>query len=373
MDENRIRQILENYRLGKATEEELAFLESWYTGYKSDNTDEMPITERLAAVDYVWEQLSKQTQVPVKRLYSRRLQVAAAILAICIAGTTYLTWRNYHPAPMDPVALAQSRHDIAPGYNQAILTDPDGKTIVLDTNQSGIRLNRQQLAYDNGTAISNLPGSNADRQAAARTLTLQTPIGGTYQISLPDGSKVWLNTATTLRFPSTFNGAATRTVELTGEAYFEIAANASQPFKVNSRGQVVEVLGTSFNINNYPEEPSIKTTLINGSVTVDRQRLQPGEQAVKGNNGILVQEVNTEAVIGWKNNYIVFQDEKIESVMRTISRWYNVEVEYEGAIPADDFAGRVSRQAYVSQVLKKLELTNKVHFKIQGRKIIVTK
>lgn len=373
MDENRIRQILENYRLGKATEEEMAFLESWYPGYKSDDAGDMPVTERLAAVDYVWEQLSKQTQAPVKSLFSPRLQVAAAILAICIAGVAYLTWKNNHPAAMDPAALAKSHHDIAPGYNQAILTDPDGKTIILDTNQSGIQLNRQQLAYNNGATISNLPGNTTGANAGARMLTLQTPKGGTYQISLPDGSKVWLNTATTLRFPSTFNGAPTRTVEITGEAYFEVAANANHPFRVSSHGQVVEVLGTSFNINSYLEEPAIKTTLINGSVKVNRQILQPGEQAVKSNNGIQVQEVNTEAVTGWRNNYIVFQDEKIESVMRTISRWYNVEVEYEGPIPADDFAGRVSRQAYVSQVLKKLELTNKVHFKIQGRKIIVTK
>ena len=372
MNENQIRDILEHYRLGTATAEELAFLESWYPGYYEESPEEMPLTERLATVDHVWQQLAPASQPPVKRIYPWRRIIAAAAVLLCVVAIAYLTW-NSRSATLNTGQLAKSGHDIAPGANRAILTDASGNLVELDTTQTGIQVSDQQLAYANGAVINNLPAGKNQATADVRTLTLQTPKGGSYQVTLPDGSKVWLNAASSLQFPSSFEGATERTVQLTGEAYFEISRQAKAPFRVRSNGQTVEVLGTHFNMNSYPDEPFFKTTLLEGSIRVGSTILSPGQQAVGNASGMKTIEANVDAVIGWKNNYIVFQDEKIESVMRQISRWYDVEIEYEGEHPTDDFAGRVNRNGYVSQVLKKLELTNKVHFKIKERKIIVTK
>jgi transmembrane sensor len=370
-NEEDIRQILERYRQGNASDDDLAFLESWYPGYYHQPEEDMPVTERIAAVDHVWASLAQQTQpAGVKRMYRWRIAVAA-VAAACITSVAVVIWHQSN-APMNTAQLANSKSDIPPGLNQATLTDAIGQTVALDTTQSGLMLTNETFRYNNGGAISGIQSSD-NNTGKVTAMKLQTPRGGSYQITLPDGSKVWLNAATSLSFPSSFEGAAERRVSVNGEAYFEIAANARQPFRVNSGNENIEVLGTQFNINNYGDEPAARTTLVSGSVRVNTTILQPGEQMITNASGSRVTTVNTDAVTGWRNNYIVFQNERIESVMRTISRWYDVEIVYEGEHPDDDFAGRVSKHTYVSQVLKKLELTNKVHFKIKGRTIIVTK
>jgi transmembrane sensor len=364
LNEQEIKALLENYKLGKATEEELAMLETWYTTYREEGPENPGMAERLAAVDMVWEKLEKEHR-PVKRMFRWQRYAAAAVIILAIG--VYFLWRPVQVPSISVAQLANSKKDIPPGTNKATLTIAGGSTVVLDSAKSGIAVNGDGLTYNDNSKV------NAEISAATKMLSLQTPKGGTYKLVLPDGSVVWLNAASRLNFPSTFAGQKQREVELSGEGYFEVAKNKAQPFIVKSRGQKVEVLGTHFNINSYDDEPVTKTTLLEGRVRIGNTILKPGEQAENNNTGIKTQTVDIDEVMGWKNNYIVFQDEKIENIMRKISRWYDVEVVYEGEMPTDDFGGRVNKLAYVSQVLKKLELTNKVHFKIAGRRIIVTK
>jgi transmembrane sensor len=363
LNKEEIRAMLENFRLGKATEEEKALLETWYLTYREEGTENPDMAERLAAVDMVWTKLENGDR-PVKRMIRWRSIAAAAILVLSVGG--YMMWQFAH-APIAVSELAGTKKDIAPGTNKATLIIAGGGAVVLDSTRAGIEVHSGDLTYDDNTRI------NANLTADTRMLTLQTPKGGTYRLVLPDGSIVWLNAASRLVFPSTFNGQKQREVELSGEGYFEVAKNKAIPFIVKSHGQKVEVLGTHFDINSYDDEPLTKTTLLEGSVRIGTTVLKPGEQSEKSNVGINVVPANIDEVMGWKNNYIVFQDEKIENVMRKIGRWYDVEVVYEGEMPADDFGGRVNKRFYISQVLKKLELTNKVHFKVAGRRIIVTK
>lgn len=368
LNESNIRAILERFKQGTATEAELALLETWYLTYREEGAENPDIVERLAAVDQVWARLEKEHR-PVRQIFLRRWQsVAAAIVIIFAIGAYFL----YRPAPAISVSqLANSKKDIPPAANKATLSIAGGDILNLDSSRTGIAVHNGDVRYDDNSAVPG-QGSLASSPLATR-LTLQTPMGGTYRLTLPDSSVVWLNAASRLVFPSTFKGQQQRVVELNGEAYFEVAKNREQPFIVKSRGQQVEVLGTHFNINCYDDESLTKTTLLEGSIRIGDVILKPGEQAVKNGADIKTGMVNTDEVTGWKNNYIVFQDEKIQSVMRKISRWYNMEIVYEGELPTDDFGGRVSNRAYVSQVLRKLELTNKVHFKIAGRKIIVSR
>jgi transmembrane sensor len=364
LNEQEIRVMLENFRLGKATDKEIALLETWYTTYHEDSAESLDMAERLAAVDIVWSKLEEEYR-PIKSLFGWRVRVAAAVLVLFIGG--YWVWQAAQMPAVTVAQLAGSKKDIAPGTNKATLTIAGNSTLVLDSSRSGIEVHSGSLTYDNNTKV------NATLTADTKMLTLQTPMGGTYRLVLPDGSLVWLNAASRLNFPSTFTGQKQREVELDGEGYFEVVKNKALPFIVKSRGQQVEVLGTHFNINSYEDESVTKTTLLEGSVRIGKTVLKPGEQVERNGSETKTITVDVDEVTGWKNNFIVFQDEKIESVMRKISRWYNVEVAYEGELPTDDFGGRVNKGAYVSQVLKKLELTNKVHFKIAGRRIIVTK
>ncbi|GAA4321277.1 DUF4974 domain-containing protein [Mucilaginibacter gynuensis] len=364
LNEHAIRMMLENYRLGKATDEEIALLEAWYVTYREEGTENPDIAERLAAVDRVWAKLEDEYR-PVKPMFRWRSIAAAAILVLSLGG--YLIWKVVQVPAITVSQLANSKKDIAPGNNKATLTVAGSPTVTLDSTRSGIKVAAGTLTYDDNTRVG------TQLTADVKMLTLQTPKGGTYRLVLPDGSVVWLNAASRLIFPSAFTGQKQREVELSGEGYFEVAKNKQVPFIVKSHGQKVEVLGTHFDINSFDDEPLTRTTLLEGSVRIGTTLLKPGEQAENDNAGIRVVTADVDEVMGWKNNYIVFQDEKIENVMRKISRWYDVEVVYEGERPADDFGGRVNKRFYISQVLKKLELTNKVHFKIAGRRIIVTK
>ncbi|MCK7558398.1 FecR domain-containing protein [Chitinophaga sedimenti] len=189
---------------------------------------------------------------------------------------------------------------------------------------------------------------------------------------MPDGSKVWLNAASTLRYPTTFNG--TRSVELSGEAYFEIAPNAGQPFEVRNGNNTIEVLGTAFNIMAYEDEATTSTTLLSGAVKVNGQKILPGQCAsISRQNGQLaiLDHVNTEAAVAWKNGYIQFEGQDIRAAMRLISRWYDVAVEYRGDVPSH-FRGTIPSNVPVTEVLKMMQMTEEVTFDISGRTIIVS-
>ena len=314
-----------------------------------------------------------------KRPY--RYAAAAAVLVL-IAGASVLLIRTRNESNMALLPVAQRyRNDVFPGGDKALLELSDGSRITLDSASDGevatqgttrvLKLDNGALAYHAGTSAAGPQGYGYN--------TISTPRGGQYQVLLPDGSKVWLNAASSLRFPTAFTGGE-RLVELTGEAYFQIASDASRPFKVHipSTSTEIHVLGTDFNVEAYAEEGAIRTTLIGGAVRVTASGkasvLKPGQQASVSldSTGTLsvTSTAHTDDVIAWKNGLFKFEDAPIQSIMRQVSRWYDVNVVYNGRVD-QQFIGTIPRQVPLSTLLKILESTGWVHFMIQGKKVIV--
>lgn len=329
------------------------------------------------------------TKQPNRRLRPYTRLIAAASIIGLLVGGAILYSRLIRPghAGLNPGLSASRQHltnpSILPGGNKAILTLSNGKTITLDNASNGI------LDKEEGTAID----KKADGQlvyekldATAPTISevtrepifnvLSTPQGGQYKIILPDGTKVWLNAASTLRYPTTFTGSE-RDVTLNGEAYFEVAANKTMPFRITTADSTrIRVLGTSFNIMAYSDEEFTKTTLLDGAVQMSSGKtsttLRPGEQgSLKLHTSQLsTSKVDVEEAIAWKNGLFQFKSADIRTVMRQIARWYNVEVNYEGEIP-EHFTGQAYRKEDISVILEILELTGNVRFNINGKKVTV--
>ena len=300
---------------------------------------------------------------------------AAAVLVISLSISYFLFTQKNEDTIAVTQTTGQQKKDLTPGRNTAVLTLGDGSAIVLDDAQNGalanqgnttiIKLDDGQLAY------------NASKEITGEVLynTMTTPRGGQYKLVLPDGSSVWLNAASSIRYPTSFPGKE-RKVEITGEVYFEVAKNAAKPFKVLVNDMEVAVLGTHFNINAYSDEAATQTTLLEGSVSIskgdNKKLLKPGQQAQLNKPGDIkiINDVNIASVMAWKNGYFSFDNTDMAAVMRQISRWYDVDIVYEGKIPDRKFGGEISRSSNALQVLRILE-ESKVRFRIEGRKIIV--
>ncbi|WP_160715886.1 FecR family protein [Chitinophaga solisilvae] len=312
----------------------------------------------------------RATEKPVRNI--RWWQAAAAAVLMLTAGTAV----RFYTRPPQKVAQ-QVPSDILPGHTKAVLTLGDGATVTLDT--SG-RSNHQEkdgtlIHEDNGRLVYGAAGKNQEKIVFN---TLTTPRGGEYQVVLPDGSKVWLNAATSLRFPTRFAGNE-RTVYLKGEAYFEITPDDRQPFHVAlDNGLKISVLGTAFNVMNYADETTINTTLVSGKVKVtppagNAVLLAPSQQAVlAGNNQQLtVSEADTDKVTAWKTGMFEFEDDDLPAIMRQLARWYDVEVAYTGRIPDMHYSGSIRKQSTLSQALRILK-TAGIRYTVQDRKIIIT-
>jgi transmembrane sensor len=299
--------------------------------------------------------------------------IAAAASLFLVIGAGLLFYK--HSIQNNEVQFTY-QNDIAPGQYKATLTLADGQTVALSSAKKEL-IARDQFHYSDGSPITGSGRSQAGLN------TIKTPNGGQYTVTLPDGTRVWLNAASSLKFPAHFSDEV-RKVELTGEGYFEVAKVTvkgknklaqRQPFIVYTDQQQVEVLGTHFNINAYANEVNVKTTLVEGSVRVsagsDQVMLIPGQQARLNGRDLKVMPANLEDDLAWKNGYFRFNDESIESVMRKLSRWYNLEVQYQGSVSNESFNGKISRNNNISQVLNALESTKTVHFKIEGRRITV--
>ncbi len=302
--------------------------------------------------------------------------VAAGILVLCaITGACYL-WIERRPVEK---AITKTTNNvgpatIVPGSNKAVLTLSDGSAIALDSTRLGTlaRQGNAQVINIGGTTLSYRPGSKTGLEMVYNTLS--TPGGGQYQLVLSDGTKVWLNASSSIRFPATFKGSE-RNVTITGEVYFEVAKNIDMPFTVTARNMAVQVLGTHFNVMAYGDESSINATLLEGSVKIIKGTthvmLVPGQQFRLGKDGeIKVAAADVEEATAWKNGLFQFNGYNIETIMRQISRWYDVEVLYDGEIPTGHFSGMVYRSNNISQVLKIMEAGG-VGFRISGKKITV--
>ncbi len=389
MDKTDLLDILRKYKNGKASKEEIEFLYAYYDLFdtQEDVLESLSATEVNALKQEIRAGIDEKLQeapVGIVRTINTRYKwlVAASVLLFISITTVWYINRK----PDETVNLADAGQkttkpaDIAPGSNQAILTLGDGSSIALDDKANGI-ITQQEGALvkktDDGHVVY-----DAGNNAIAAINTITTPNGGQYRLTLADGTNVWLNAASSIKFPTKFTGN-TREVEITGEVYFEVAKDKLHPFNVVSQNQVIEVLGTHFNVNTYKDEPAEKTTLLEGSIKVSRIRnllkdesttreLKPGQQSVltSSKTAFRIQSTDIEEAVAWKNGYFKFDKVDIQTIMRQVARWYNVEVEYRGGISEDLFVGKIARSENVSGVLRILELS-KIKTSIEGRKIIV--
>lgn len=341
----------------------------------SNQPDHEPVLQGL--MDEAWQDLEQSRPQPirVRPLMHRpwfRAAAAAAVLVTAIGAWFWLSESPKQPTTTDPIT--QVLNDVPPGKEGAILTLADGKQILLDTVKEG------RLIQVNGIAVELRDGQlvyNESNTSAISYHTMSTPGGRQFQLKLPDGSQVWLNAASSIRYPSAFAGNE-RKVELSGEAYFEVAKDATRPFRVVTPQQEVQVTGTQFNVNAYADEAQERTTLLEGGVRViepasnDTRHLKPGEQAVIKAGNITVHTVDTDEVVAWKNGLFYFVNADIPTVMRQLQRWYNIDVSYEGKIPQREFQGNMQRDLNLSELLTLLQKAG-VHFRLEeDRKLVVT-
>ena len=384
MNKEQAQELFEKYKLDICTPEEKLLLERWYL----EESVRQPMPEApedpSKEEQIIWNRILEILPAEPKILRLRKWYSIAAAAAILIFLSIGLYFVVNKPVQQQIAGNQIHKNDIGPGGNKAILTLADGKEIVLTGARNGIlatQRNTEIKKTEDGKIIYTNDQSLSDKSSAnVQYNTITTPRGGQYQVTLPDGSRVFLNAASSLIYPTVFAGNE-RKVTLAGEAYFEVAHNSHQPFRVSSNGQTVEVLGTHFNINAYSDERLIKTTLLEGSVRVSRGQktvvLKPGQQAQISDRDTdsdisIISDADIEEAVAWKNGLFIL-DDHIQPVMRLISRWYDVDVIYDGAAPDDIFGGEVPRFQNISEVLKVLQLTKKVHFKIDGRKIIVSR
>ncbi len=314
---------------------------------------------------------------PVRRMLWPKIAVAASIaLAVMVGGYYY-----YQSKIVNRQSEVVYQNDVAPGKNGATLTLADGRKILINdavagniATQAGVTISKDET----GQLVYTLSPLGGDAEGRGGFNTLTTTRGEQTKVRLPDGTLVFLNAQSSLRYPANFAQSLKREVSLSGEGYFEVAKDKAHPFIVKTDKQDVEVLGTHFNISAYTDESHINTTLLEGSVRVSSTKnnvvLAPGHQASLDEQNIRVKAVNVDEVVSWKNGMFAFSDLSLEEIMKKIARWYNVEVSYmPGVNKYEAYGGSVSRYENVSRVLSKLELTGSVHFKIEGRHIIVAK
>lgn len=376
----RINFLLSRYLDNQASDEEIHEMLDWLR--KNGHNEDL--------LQQVWEQESRETPVadlqrmwmniettttPVRRVYFRSWWAAAAvILAVLATGAYFWTQRT----PKTQVA-AMPAGDVLPGGNRAVLTLADGSTVALDSTGSQVILQGAAAVYQQG---GQLKYDVQDKTSPIAYNILTTPRGGQFRITLPDGTQVWLNAASSIRYPVAFSGTE-RSVEITGEAYFEVKKNALQPFKVKLQEHIeIEVLGTHFNVHAYQDESSSKTSLLEGSVRVHDVTapgrsviLKPGQQARistgQVNPRIIVNDADVTRSVAWKNGLFNFEDQNLEEVMRQLSRWYDIDVIYEKKAPGIIFGGEMGRNLKLSDVLMILERF-KVRFRIEnGKRLIV--
>lgn len=386
--------LIEKYQTDSATAAEIQQLNEWYRSFDDARVDlqsNEDLTEDQLANRIKLRLLSTIRQHEDAKLVSAGPKwkipaVAATILLLLSAGLYFAGFLKSEKQelvktlPLKP----DSGNDVAPGGNKAMLTLADGTNVILDSANNGLishQGNTRVQKLSNGLLVYTINGKQVTEKEEAFYNTISTPRGGQYQVTLADGTKVWLNAASSIRFPVVFTGSE-RKVVITGEAYFEVAKNKDMPFRVNANNAEIEVLGTHFNINAYEDEPSLKTTLLEGSVKVSvspsatdqiSKYLVPGQQAgiLKSGKISVINNADIEETMAWKNGRFQFESSDLKTILRQIARWYDVDIEYRGNVNLH-FTGQLTRNEYVSKVFEKLELTGEVHFKIEGKKIIVT-
>jgi transmembrane sensor len=366
--------LLQRFVSQAATEEEAAILLHELGEAEIDQALESYLA--ADAAEYL-RQHPLRPKNPAKRVKLRTLLPAAVAASLLLFVAAAYYFHSLHPGKAKGSAeLVQN--NIPPGSSKAILISDDGNSVLLDPRQKGIVFHTTQstVKVEHGRIVIANQNTGSGK-AEARNYTIRTPRGGQYEMILPDGTKVQLNAASEIRFPSVFTGGE-RKVFLKGEAYFDVVHEAGNPFKVQTGTLSITDIGTAFNVSVYEDDKLDAVTLVEGSVRLSdldhRQAavLKPGQQARFTKDGLQVSKVDIDQAIGWKENKFVFGDNSIESVMRQVARWYDVDVVYEGEKTKETFVGVISRQNNISEILRMLEATHVVEFSIKGRTVIVS-
>ncbi|MFL5744588.1 MAG: FecR family protein [Niastella sp.] len=389
MDKQAFLRLLDKYQDGTASPAEKTLIEEYYRRLEMAGTTELSAEEEIALRQAMYKNITAgmveaQTPVVPIRRKNYSLAAAAAVLLIAIgAGSYYWLFKEQTTPPRNNDMAKAKHHDLPPGRDAATLTLADGRTIVLDSANGTISKQGGATVINLNGQVSYAKAGDKNEQVQVVYNTITTARGNQYQLILADGSKVWLNSASSLRFPTAFTGDK-REVELDGEGYFEVAKNAAKPFHVKTSTQDVEVLGTHFNVNAYKDEETVKTTLLEGKVKVVNGEwpmvngktaiLKPGEQAMlKGNSPFTIDHSpDLDQVMAWKNGWFEFDNTDIKTIMRQISRWYDVDVRYEVKPNNETYGGRISRNLNLSNILKMLE-TYGVHYRLENKTLVVVK
>jgi transmembrane sensor len=378
MENESAEELIRKYLEGTATPEEDALLETWYLAAAQDQPEMPGVPDYEKIRDDILQPLrAEQLRLPKItspiRLWPR-IAAAASVLVILAIGCLFVLRKR----PTQGMVESQLvENDIMPASSKATLTLVDGRTVPLDS------IGRSTLAPQGNAVISTLDGQliystnqRSAPEAGSVFNTLSTGSGEHYSLLLPDGTKVWLNAASSITYPVVFNGKE-RKVKVTGELYFEIVHNSKQPFRVSVKDQLVEDIGTHLNISAYDEEPGISTTLLEGSIMIMKGKtsviLTPGQQARMGphESSFQIKQVGTDEAIAWKNGYFYFDRADIKTVMREFARWYNVQVVYTGNISKRTFKGKVYRNINASEALSILSYFG-AHVRIRGKTITIS-
>lgn len=405
MIQTQLTALIRKYLSGEANEQEKWQIEQWYESFDTSSLEfaggdsqmtEESLNKSLKALQEKIAQEHSAGEMPSsrssKRIFRWWQAAAAAIVLVIAAGVILALWKNQQRKKTGAnIAVQTPTKDFQPGGNNAVLTLANGRQIVLDSAGSGListQGNTRIIKVNGGLLTYNRQSSNVNGESSVQYNTITTPRGGRYEVILPDGSKVWLNAASSLRFPTIFIGNK-REVEMTGEAYFEIAKNASMPFVVKKGSVEVTVLGTDFNVNAYDDESNLKVTLVEGLVRVSQvstdnrqpithnsQLLKPGQQVILslskdgGTEMNLQKDADINEAVAWKNNLFWFDSENIEEVCKQLSRWYNVNISIHGNIP-DLFTGSIPRDMPFSKVFEVLQKTGSIQYKIEDANTII--
>lgn len=373
MQQREAEELFEKFKNGTCNASEMEAIRHWLHHYRSEAVVKYSSADLENISDEIWSKVEPSLHERKPRIISLKVKIAAAAAITLLAlGGLYVL---QHKAPLSGQIASVYKNDIDPGGNKAYLTLADGKKVSLDHLKQG------NIAQP-GVQISTLPDgmvvytASAGQEATDANNTLETPKGGRFSIVLPDGTRAWLNAASTLTYPLSFKDKKERIVTLSGEGYFEVTHDKSHPFLVHAQRQTVQVLGTHFNIQAYSNEKHIRTTLLSGSVKISggmqgAKILKPGEQADFDTNGIIVSQADTEQANAWINDDFAFNGEDLHTVMRQVARWYDVEVVYDGEQDNAAFYSTISRKKKLSEILKALTMNQGVHFKLEGRRVTV--
>jgi transmembrane sensor len=387
----RIRELYERYTSAKVTEAELAE----FFALADEPANEEIFNELFGAT---WDELEKadprnrrltpihQTVpshqlTPIRKLWPARRIAAAAAIFIGLATTTYFILKSKPATPTETVATAKTPTDMAPGSNKATLTLGNGAKMILDSEAVGdlAQQGNTKITKTDSGRLAYIVNNNArpNKTTIIEENILTTPRGGEYQLILPDGTKVWLNSASSITYPTAFSGTQ-RFVKVTGEVYFEVVHNSKMPFVVKAGNQVITDVGTAFNINAYPDEGAITTTLVEGGVKIyvgsKTNLLNPGMQeiaSVEGESVAIKNNVDVARFIAWRQGRFEFNNTDVHTILRQISRWYDVDIKTEGAITNETFGGGISRKLPLSDVLRLLE-SNGLKFRLDGKTLYVS-